>query len=281
MTRSAWAIRFLLILFLTAPSVSRADLAFGNYDRFQTRYGLVEVRGAHGNEQLFVNGQAVPGLRNWSITILGAWARQEAPYDYVMVSNHTGGNACEPPVNVLRVAEGQVLVSPLLGECVGPPFDIRLEADRIELDFASRDIWTSHEVWIWDGANVTVNAVQDAVAAPAGAGADVTRWIGQHSSSLLSDASERARFATILTQDQMDELARRLGPANAAVARGDWVFGSGCMAHNCGYAGARWGLRISDGAVAVAFVDRGAPSRLFGPYAQDPSFLAWLAETRL
>jgi hypothetical protein len=259
-----------------------AQPALGDHQTFQTRNGLLQVSGDRTAQRLTLDGRTLalaPQPRWW---VHGAWGLAEADHDWVLVGWHHGGNSCGGAMHLMRVAPGgQVAISPEIGSCEGRILDLRVTPAAVEMDISDRDLAVSHRTHRWDGAAYTVTPHAPPPVAPAGAGEAVTRWIGQHPYRPFEDYAEQARFAAIMPADQVTRLFQLIGPANAAVRRGDWVFGAGCQAHNCNGAGGRWGMRISDGAVVAAIVERGAATRLFGPLAGDPAFQAWLAENPL
>lgn len=179
---------------------------------------------------------------------------------------------------MLRVGGDPVAISPGIDACQGRIIDLRSSVHAMEIDITNDDLAISHYTFVWDGAKFrrVPNAAE--MIPPAGAGADVTRWIGLHPYRPFEDRAEQVRFATIMAPEEVTELFRNIGPANPVVQRGDWVFGAGCRAHACGSAGGRWGMRISDGAVAAAIYEAGSGTRLFGALARSPEFQAWLAE---
>ena len=270
-----------LLCLLTAP-VAQAQVESGFHDRFQTRYGLVEVAGPEYQRTIAVNGQVLPLEPNYSYNIHGAWGLADADHDWVFVQGHHGGNMCGPGLTILRVSAAAIEVLGSLEECSGFPFATRLYPDAIELDLYDSGFHVNYTTHRFDGQSATQTLHEGAFAGPipAGPGNDALRWVGAHPYDIFRDASERARFLTIMSEDQIHDLAARIGPANSVVQRGNWVLGAGCTAHACNTSGAVWGIRISDGAAAAAIIDSANPVQTYGPAATDPVFSGWMNEHR-
>lgn len=268
---------FLMALAWVPPASAQIELT--STDQMQTRFGMVEIFGELGSRQLRLNGQTIPGVQNWSLDIVGSFALADEPFDYLLVSDHAGGNACDPPLRLLRISASGALVGPLIGGCVSPQaLDVRIAPGQIEIDTPHRDLGVDRSTFVWDGTSVVEREVMASAAAPSRA--DPRQWVGQHPYRIFEDAAERARFEEIMRDWQLEELAARIGPANSVIERNGWVLGAGCMAHNCGSRRGVWGIRIADGAVAAATMDVGLGPRSFGQAATDPAFQAWIAEHR-
>jgi hypothetical protein len=270
-------------LFLLGVTAATAQVEPGFFDRFQTRFGLVEVVGPEYQRTIAVNGQILPLEPNFSFNILGAWGLADVDQDWVFVQAHHGGNMCGPGLSVLRLSAAAIEVLGTLEDCTDFPFQTRIYPDAIELDIYDSGLQVDYTTYRFDstGATQTANAGVFAAEIPAGPGADALRWVGQYPGDLFRDVSERARFLTIMSEDQIRDLAGRIGPADSVIARGDWVLGAGCMAHACNLSGGVWGIRISDGAAAAAMLDQGQPPVAYGPAADDPVFGGWIAENGL
>jgi len=269
-----------LSLALLAPAAAQPE--FRDYSEFQTRFGQLRViELSDYEERVQFEGQVLglPVQPRW--TISGAWGLADGAYDWALVSWHHGGNSCGGGLYMLRVGGGPVAISPEMGACDGRIIDLRVTWDAMEIDMTDDDLAISHYTHRWDGVAYSRQPVSAETIPPAGAGADVTRWIGQHPYRPFEDRAEQMRFAGIMPPETVTELFDNIGPARPAVQRGDWVFGAGCRAHACNVSGGRWGMRISDGAVAAAIVEAGRAPRLFGPLARSPEFQAWLAEMPL
>jgi hypothetical protein len=270
-------------LLLLAATSAAAQVEPGFFDRFQTRFGLVEVVGPENQRTIAVNGQVLPLETNFSYNILGAWGLADAGQDWVFVQGHHGGNMCGPGLTVLRVSAATIEVLGTLEDCTGFPFETRVYPDAIELDVYDSGLQVDYTTYLFDGAGASRLEVAGVFAAPvaAGPGADALRWVGTHPYDMFRDASERARFLAIMSEDQIRDFAVRFGPADNVIQRGDWVLGAGCQAHACNLAGGVWGIRISDGAAAAAALNEGQPPDAYGAAALDPVFSAWVGESGL
>ncbi len=279
--------RFLLAFAITlfTSLAAQAQVQLGDYQQFQTRFGQMQVTGTRGqgNQGLAFEGVSLPVEGNYSYSILGAWALEGSDADWVLTQAHHGGNMCGPGITVIRVSQGQVQVMGVTEGCEGQVFDLRVAGESLELDIYEDGLRQRFNTYRFTGEGMTVTPGAEPFSAetPAGTGGDATRWIGQHPSRIFQDAGERARFLTIMSEEQIRDLANRIGPANNVVQRGDWVLGAGCQAHNCNMAGGVWGIRISDGAAAAATLDQGAAPVTYGAAASDPVFAGWIAENRL
>jgi len=272
-----------MALLITGATSAAAQVEPGFFDRFQTRFGPVEVVGGENQRTIAVNGQVLPLETNYSYNILGAWGLAGAGQDWVFVQAHHGGNMCGVGLTVLRVSAATIEVMGTLDDCTGFPFETRIYPDAIELDVYDDGLQVNYTRYLFGSSGASRLAIAGEFAAPvaAGPGAEVTRWIGQHPFTLFQDAAERARFLNIMTEDEIRDLAQMFGPANSVIQRGDWVLGAGCLAHACNAAGAVWGIRISDGVPAAALLDAGAPPVAYGAAALDPVFSAWIGENGL
>ena len=274
---------YALALLLLGVTSAAAQVEPGFFDRFQTRFGLVEVVGGENQRTIAVNGQVLPLEPNFSYNIHGAWGLADADQDWVFVQGDHGGTMCGPGLGVLRLSATAIEVMGTLEDCTGFPFQTRIYPDAIELDVYDTGLRVNYTTYLFDSAGASRLDVAGTFAAPvaAGPGADATRWIGTHPYVVFQDATERARFLTIMTEDQIYDLASRIGPADNVVQRGEWVLGAGCQAHACNLAAGVWGIRISDGVPAAAVLDEGAAPVAYGAAALDPVFSAWIGENGL
>jgi hypothetical protein len=276
-------IRFLSAALLAlSASAASADMDFGSYDQFQTRFGAASVAGARPSQGLVVSGATLPVEQDYMWEILGAWALEGADHDWLLATHHHGGNMCGPGVTVIRVGQGTVQVMGETEACEGAVSDMRIEPDALELDIfvdGMRQQFTTYR--FSDAGMETTPGEQPFAGTPAGPGADATRWIGEHPFAIFRDPGERARFLTIMSEHQIRDLSDRIGPANSVIQRGDWVLGAGCMAHACNISAGAWGIRISDGAAAAAIYENGTAPQVYGPAAYDPVFAGWMAENNL
>lgn len=246
--------RAIFVLWCLA-SPAWADFPGGAFTNAQTRFGLLNVVGDRGSQRLLFNGADL-GVSTHSYEINGVWAIEGGTQDWVVITAYHGGNMCGGfDMMALMITTGQVTRTNSFGICRGAPIDIRVTPDAMELDISDPAPRVAYRTFRFDGVGLSDTPVAEAVAAPAGAGASVTRWLGQHPQRLTQDPSEQARFARVMTPAQMDDLNRRMSGPGGTSQIGDWVVGEACQAHQCNAFGAAWGIRISDGAVLVVFYD--------------------------
>lgn len=297
--RLAQGVAASLTLIIAAVLPATAQVAIAEYDQFQSRYGMAQVRSADGEEQLYVNGSAAPGIAGASVAIQGAWAREEEEVDWLIVSSRTG-DACPPPRFFVAISPEGFIVSQSFGHCVADLLDIRVLPGRIEVDVPHADPAIAHETIAFDGREISTElvaapapaaALATVAEAGASAGASVTgtalpaiaaealRLVGEHASAPLGVAEWRMRFLSIMTDADFADLTDRLHLSEGIVQRGDWVLAEGCARQNCGLRHAVWGVRTTDGMLAAAILDSDAPIREFGPAGADAEFAGWIAET--
>ncbi|MEJ6391540.1 hypothetical protein [Gymnodinialimonas ulvae] len=199
--------------------------------------------------------------------------------DWVIVSSNHSGNMCGGFQEwfLIQLSAAGTVFAPRLDACRGIA-DVRVENNALVLDMTHGDLGIARETFTWDGVTLASVLVPEAAAAPAGAGADVTRWIGRNSWEMFQDASERARMGAVMSPQDVQELAGVMSFGSQIEQRGDWVLTGSCQRHNCGDARGVWAVRISDGAVAAAIL-RGTPSYVTGFGAvDDPTVAAFIAE---
>lgn len=268
----------LLPLPVLAQPLSLSDMA-----AVQTRYGLVSVAPSGAFEKgLYLNGTGQPLLTDRYLSILGAFALQGEDFDWVLVEGSGGGNACIGYNMLLRMAPGQVTRTDTFGPCLGGIEEVRLEPGRIVVDFDVPDLSVALERYVFDGATLTQTdiAADRTPVAPAGAGADVTRWVNRHPVELFHDRGEQTRFGSIMSLDQFNDLMFLMDVGDRAELRGGWVFGAGCTPHQCNSSSGFWGLRIADGAPVAAHFSSDGPSHWYGrpEVLADPAVAAFAAE---
>lgn len=262
----------LLALCLTA-SAGAEPVELTSAATAESRFGTLTVvdsdlDGVAGH-QVQLNGSDLPDVADVHAWIEGVWPSGDA--DYVLVSLAGGGNACPTLFRFLKLSASRAAVSDLIGTCSEGVLDLRLTAAGIEADIASFDPSLEYETFAWDGVSVTLTAVKrttEGVTA-AGGGAEATRWLGEHPASPFEDAGERLRFQTIMTEDQVYELVRRVTVASVAYDSDGFVVGDGFDPSAGGDLAGMWGIRISDGAPFAIFRDTGAAPVIFGMGEED------------
>lgn len=110
----------------------------------------------------------------------------------------------------------------------------------------------------------------DSGAEIAGAGPDVTRWIGVHPAALLDDSSERRRFETIMSREEVYELVGHMYLAfDYAKLAGDFLIATGCKPHDCGDAKAAIAIEVTTGRPFAIIYSRENGIRVFGSTLSD------------
>lgn len=277
-----------LVLALATAGPAYADYVAGNFSQAQTRFGALQVVGDLGSQRMLFNGVDL-GLSNHAFHIEGVWGVEGGAQDWAVVFSRHGGNMCGGgDYLAIMMTTGSAVRTEEFGTCRGGPIDVRVTMEALELDISDPAPRVAFQTFRFDGVQLTQTPVAQATAAPAGAGADVTRWLQKHPQALTQDPSEQARFAAIMPPDAMDRINAYMSGPGGTAQQGDWVVGRACQAHACNIASAIWAVRISDGRpVAITFVDQksesGAPrAETFGFKDgdwQDPVLSALLGET--
>ena len=257
-----------------APLCAQVELDYA--ERVTTRFGEIHAVGADYQFTLWHNQAQLPLPEDgrWWVN----WHREtDAGFDWVLATHHHGGNSCGGASYILRVSAEGVASGQPISDCDGLMLDIRAEEDWIEIDRMDPNILVPLVTIRWQGDAYTETFHYAPAEPAAGAGADVTRWVGEHGAAILEDASERARFASAMQTFEMQELWQRLLVGSGVAQQGDWVVATGCMPHACGIEMGAIGMRVSDGAVASIIQSSGVADRPFG-LADDPAFQAAVAD---
>ena len=110
----------------------------------------------------------------------------------------------------------------------------------------------------------------DSGAEIAGAGPDATRWIGAHPAALLDDSSERRRFETIMSREEVYELVGHMYLAfDYAELAGDFLIAKGLKPHDCGDAKAEIAIEVTTGRPFAIIYRREDGIRVFGGALSD------------
>ena len=267
------------ILFAIWSGSALADYSAGGFTQAQTRFGLLQVVGRLGQQRVLFNGSDL-GIENHAFSIDGVWAVQGGVQDWAVLTSRHGGNMCGGASQIaIMLKAGAAVRTDEFGVCQGGPIDLRVTLEAMELDISDPAPRVAYQTFRFDGAQLSHVAVAEETAPAAGAGQAVTRWLGNHPQRLTQDPSEQARFARVLTPQNMDEMNSRMSGPGDTRQEGGWIVGRACQAHACNSAAAAWALRISDGAPFAVFYDRGGPI-VFGGDQQfaDPviaSLLRW------
>jgi hypothetical protein len=178
-----------------------------------TRFGEVTVGPDYndsGQVTLLLNGERVEALRKFQtsgVRILRVfdWGTKG---DAVLIQTWSGGMHCCDAYHFLRLDTQGVHFSAEFGEHGHDPSDFEVLPDvirfRLERDFPA-DI--DYQIASYDGVSGTVSDIMedDTGVVAAGAGADVTRWVGADTDDLLEDPRERVRFRQIMDRDELTQ----------------------------------------------------------------------------
>jgi len=263
------------LIVLTSPAA--AQMQPDLHDALSTRFGELRVMYDGDLRRLAVGRHLIDLPADYIWWVRDVWSVESTPADWALVSWHSGGASCHGGWHMLRITADGTTASPEIEICEGRLLDLQADAGGLEMVLEDQSFAISQNTYRWDGAEMTRTPLAAPDVPPAGAGEDVTRWIGEHPYMPYRDRSEQMRFATIMSPSDVEDLFAVIGPATEVEQDGDWVLGEGCMAHNCPYASGLWGMRISDGAVVAAIVEDGKDLRLFGPVNESPEFRAMLA----
>jgi hypothetical protein len=279
-------IRLSLALILPAlPAFAEIDLPA--LQTAATRFGTiaaipVDMDGFDGWQLTFADAP-VEGITDFLVDIRAVMPRPDgAAADWVLVSLANGGNGCPMAWVLVEVSAAGANPSDTFGTCSETVLDMRTDGDDLVLDLASFEASVEKVTFTYDGAILTETPVPrtNDGAVAAGPGPDVIRWVGQHPVTPFEDASERLRFAAILSEDQIYELASRVTVADVVAEADGYVIGKGFDPKAGGDITGLWGIRISDGAPFAIFRDAGAEPQIFGLTAADlpPAAQAFLKE---
>lgn len=268
------------LIWAGASLTAGAQVQLGEHHVFDTRFGQVQVVGGDVDQQLWFAGESLPLPTAELYWIRGAFGAEDEDVDWVIASSHHRGNMCGGYIAyfIVEVSAEGARVSPEINACVGI-LDVRPLPGRVEVDLAHADLEIAREVFAFDGSMLTSTLVPEETATPAGPGAEVTRWIGAQVWEVLDDASERARFGTVMSAEELDALAAAMGLPSDIVEQDGWIIATGCQQHACNLNMGAFGIRIADGAVAAALFTGNGEEVLqraaFG-LADDPVFAAAL-----
>jgi hypothetical protein len=244
----------------------------------ETRYGTLTIGETEVDwgvaQQVLLDGVPVAGLVDRFVDVRAVAPRPDGDAgDWVLVSMANGGNGCPMSWAFVSVTpEGATATEPF-GTCSEAVLNPRTtEEGFLALDIPSLMPDEEFVTFTYDG-----NAVSEIVmkrsndgAVPAGAGDDVTRWIGAHPTDPFADAGERLRFGAWMTEDEVYELAARVGVGSEVYEAEGWVIGEGFDPKAGGDIAGMWAIRIADGAVLAVFRDTGNSPRSYGDMS-----LAW------
>ncbi len=254
---------------LASPASAEIDLPY--LQQAETRYGAVSIvpadlEGIEGQGLAF-KGTPVEGAADAFADIRAVLPDPDgSETDLVLLSLANGGNGC--PMNWTIVAVGPEGADPgdQFGTCSESILDLREEGGTLVIDLASFEPALELVRFTYAAGKVSSAGIPrtDEGAVAAGPGDQVTRWIGRHPMMPFEDAGERLRFQTIMTEDQVYDLAARVTVASDALESDGFVIGEGFDPNSGGDIAGMWGIRIEDGAPFAIFRDTGAEPQVFG-----------------
>jgi hypothetical protein len=238
----------------------------------ETRYGTLTIGETEVDwgtaQQILLNGVPVPGIVDRFVDVRAVAPRPDGDAgDWVLVSMANGGNGCPMMWAFVSVtSEGATATEPF-GTCSEGVMNARTtDNGSLELDMPSLLPDEEFVTYTYDGFSVSEMVVKRSNdgAMAAGAGDDVSRWIGAHPTDPFADADERLRFGAWMSQDEVYELAARVEVGSEVYESEGWVIGEGFDPSAGGDIAGLWAIRISDGAVLALFRDTGRSPRSFG-----------------
>jgi hypothetical protein len=283
--------RFLLfVLALFSPVGVFADVPMGEFSRFETRFGPIDVVEVQGVPALRVHGRDHLLPQRSQITIRTAFALAGEAADWVLVGQGSGGVACPPPVTILRVTATDVAISPPFGACVHTIRDVALSPGQIAVHLPSPVDADQSRVFTFDGATLTEADIplDPAAYAVIPTPAEIAGWAGTYR-HLPEEPFVRAALRTFVgemasyeedAREMFDDLETAIGVRPALVRRGDWVFQTGCRPRHCNQFRGIIGVRIADGAVVAAYLGPNGQGALYGPHFRDAAFRQLVEEQR-
>lgn len=268
--------RLAALLILTALPAMAQDLPF--LAPAETRYGTLTI-GTTAVEwgeaqQVLLDGVPVAGLVDRFVDVRAVAPRPDGDAgDWVLISLANGGNGCPMMWAFVSVTAAGATATAPFGTCSEAVLNPRTtEEGFLALDIPSLLPEEEFVTFTYDGVSVSEIVVKRSNdgAVPAGAGNEVTRWIGAHPTDPFAEAGERLRFGQWMTEDEVYELAERVTVGSEVYEAEGWVIGEGFDPKAGGDIAGIWAIRISDGAVLAVFRDTGSSPRSFGDMA-----LAW------
>jgi hypothetical protein len=258
------------LLLLSALPAHADELPF--IDPAETRYGTLTIGTTEVDwgeaQQLLLDGAPIAGLVDRFVDVRAVAPRPDGDAgDWVLVSLANGGNGCPMMWAFLNVTPAGATATAPFGTCSEGVMNPRTtEEGFLALDISSLLPEEEFVTYTYDGYTVSEFAVKysNDGAIAAGAGEDVTRWIGKHPTEPFADAGERVRFGAWMSEDEVYELAERVAVGSEVYEVDGWVIGEGFDPKAGGDIAGMWAIRVSDGVVLALFRDTGISPRSFG-----------------
>ena len=266
--------RFLGLLAFTAIIAAPPAAA----DSFSTRFSELRIVDgyelvSYGRERNWhPEGRYVEGTRLDEEEEVGLWLetniyRRSDADVVVLVRRHVTGSCGVRYQFVLVTPEGNARASNKSKSCSWYIIAVRVSHEEIELDVEipyRPDL--VHLTIRFNGEALREFEVprDDSGADIAGAGPDATRWIGVHPAALLDDSSERRRFETIMSREEVYELVGHMYLAfDYAELAGDFLIAKGLKPHDCGDAKAEIAIEVTTGRPFAIIYSREDGIRVF------------------
>ena len=169
----------------------------------------------------------------------------------VLARRHVTGSCGVRYQFILVTPEGNARASNKSKSCSWYTIAMRVSHEEIELDVEIPNRPDLVHLTIrFDGESLQEIEVprDDSGAEIAGAGKDVTRWVGVHPAALLDDSSERRRFETIMRREELYELVSHMYLAfDYAKLAGDFLVAQGCKPQDSGPSQAAIAIEVTTG----------------------------------
>jgi len=244
--------RILIALFWLYAAPLWAEVALPNYAQLTSKLGLVTVQQVNDMKQVFVGGQPIPQMSYDSIYLHGIYNHTADGSQTILLTLHNGGNACFDVWAVIRIAGGQILPSGQFGGCSTNPEALRVDGSGLEIDLPMSNPRYAYATFRFDGRQFTKTEVLRARATQIDGDGnmppfDVTRWIGRHSYDLYKDSAELSRFDQVADVKDVDLLTSQTAVGNNMFSDGKYLYGYGCMPHQCNSTNAAFAIEIATG----------------------------------
>lgn len=268
--RSLGLLRTLAVLAaLSAAVPASAESLFTRFSELEIvdrDYDLQELT-SNGREGNWHPGRAVEGTLHWRLVVKTRifWRRDA---DVVVLRRLENNNYCGGRYQFVLIPEtGRERASKPSTDCSGGILEMRVSSRAIELDIYTGEP-DSHLTLRYDGSGMEEIVVlrDDSGARIAGAGEDVTRWIGVHPFEILDDPTERRRFATIMEDAELYDLVRNTYVGSSAESRlvNGKLVAWGCRSVACHDKAGAIAVEIATGRPYALIYDRDTGLKVYG-----------------